>query len=59
MDPRKGELLPDTEQGLIAKAFEKNYSIIASYSIIPISPHITLNIHERGQSTAHEWGQGV
>lgn len=47
MDPRKGELLPDTEQGLIAKAFEKNYSIIASYSVIPISPHITLNIHER------------
>ncbi|POI24617.1 hypothetical protein CIB84_011633, partial [Bambusicola thoracicus] len=47
MDPLKGELLPDTEQGLIAKAFEKNYSIIASYSVIPISPHITLKIHER------------
>lgn len=59
MEPLKGELLPDTEQGLIAKAFEKNYSIIASYSVIPISPHITLNIHEHGQSTAHEWGQGL
>ncbi|XP_019476844.2 endoglin [Meleagris gallopavo] len=47
MGPQKGELLPDTEQGLIAKAFEKNYSIIASYSVIPISPHITLKIHER------------
>ncbi|XP_066837122.1 endoglin isoform X1 [Anser cygnoides] len=41
-----GELLPDTEQGLVAKAFEKNYSIIASYSTIPISPRITLEIQE-------------
>ncbi|XP_053940243.1 endoglin isoform X1 [Cuculus canorus] len=41
-----GELLPDTEQGLIAKAFEKNYSIIASYSIIPVSTHISLEIQE-------------
>ncbi|NWT37610.1 EGLN protein, partial [Chroicocephalus maculipennis] len=32
-----GEHLPDTEQGLIAKAFEKNYSVIASYSTIPAS----------------------
>ncbi|NXY25484.1 EGLN protein, partial [Atrichornis clamosus] len=40
-----GELLPDTEQGLIAKAFEKNYSIIASYSAIPASTHISLEIH--------------
>ncbi|OXB69148.1 hypothetical protein ASZ78_009624 [Callipepla squamata] len=47
MGPQKGEQLPDTVQGLIAKAFEKNYSIIASYSIIPISPHVTLKIHER------------
>ncbi|XP_052523304.1 endoglin isoform X1 [Tympanuchus pallidicinctus] len=47
MGPQKGELLPDTEQGLITKAYEKNYSIIASYSVIPISPHITLKIHER------------
>ncbi|XP_021269284.1 endoglin [Numida meleagris] len=47
MRPAKGGLLPDTEQGLIAKAFEKNYSVIASYSVIPISPHITLKIHER------------
>ncbi|XP_040387974.1 endoglin isoform X2 [Cygnus olor] len=41
-----GELLPDTEQGLVAKAFEKNYSVIASYSTIPISPRITLEIQE-------------
>ncbi|XP_065593665.1 endoglin [Cyrtonyx montezumae] len=47
MGPQKGEQLPNTVQGLIAKAFEKNYSIIASYSIIPISPHVTLKIHER------------
>ncbi|NWX31794.1 EGLN protein, partial [Notiomystis cincta] len=40
-----GELLPDTEQDLIAKAFEKNYSVIASYSAIPASPHISLEIH--------------
>ncbi|KAM6315999.1 endoglin [Podargus strigoides] len=44
--PLPGELLPDTEQGLIAKAFEKNYSIIASYSIIPTSTHISLEIQE-------------
>ncbi|KAM9176254.1 LOW QUALITY PROTEIN: endoglin [Mergus octosetaceus] len=42
-----GELLPDTEQGLVAKAFEKNYSVIASYSTIPVSPRITLEIQER------------
>ncbi|KAI6075944.1 endoglin [Aix galericulata] len=42
-----GDLLPDTEQGLVAKAFEKNYSVIASYSIIPVSPRITLEIQER------------
>ncbi|NXI71826.1 EGLN protein, partial [Anseranas semipalmata] len=41
-----GEPLPDTEQGLIAKAFEKNYSVIASYSTIPISPRVTLEIQE-------------
>ncbi|XP_053818300.1 endoglin isoform X2 [Vidua chalybeata] len=41
-----GTLLPDTEQGLIAKAFEKNYSVIASYSAIPASTHISLEIHE-------------
>ncbi|NWT92937.1 EGLN protein, partial [Urocynchramus pylzowi] len=41
-----GELLPDTEQDLIAKAFEKNYSVIASYSAIPASTHISLEIHE-------------
>ncbi|NWW31579.1 EGLN protein, partial [Panurus biarmicus] len=39
-----GELLPDTEQDLIAKAFEKNYSVIASYSAIPASTHISLEI---------------
>ncbi|NWV26955.1 EGLN protein, partial [Origma solitaria] len=41
-----GELLPDTEQDLIAKAFEKNYSVIASYSAIPASTRISLEIHE-------------
>ncbi|NXW56204.1 EGLN protein, partial [Eurystomus gularis] len=41
-----GEHLPDTEQGLVAKAFEKNYSIIASYSAIPTSTHISLDIQE-------------
>ncbi|KAM7033688.1 endoglin isoform 2-T2 [Acridotheres tristis] len=40
-----GCLLPDTEQDLIAKAFEKNYSVIASYSAIPASTHISLEIH--------------
>ncbi|XP_032056412.1 endoglin [Aythya fuligula] len=45
--PISGEPLPDTEQGLVAKALEKNYSIIASYSIIPVSPRITLEIQER------------
>ncbi|XP_010135205.1 PREDICTED: endoglin, partial [Buceros rhinoceros silvestris] len=39
-----GMLLPDTEQGLVAEAFEKNYSVIASYSAIPASSHITLEI---------------
>ncbi|NWV32821.1 EGLN protein, partial [Grantiella picta] len=42
-----GELLPDTEQDLIAKAFEKNYSV-ASYSAIPASTRISLKIHEHG-----------
>ncbi|NWX52975.1 EGLN protein, partial [Steatornis caripensis] len=41
-----GELLPDTEQGLIAKAFEKNYSVIASYSTIPTSTRISLELQE-------------
>ncbi|NWT72584.1 EGLN protein, partial [Prunella himalayana] len=41
-----GVLLPDTEQDLIAKAFEKNYSVIASYSAIPASTRISLEIHE-------------
>ncbi|KAM9370894.1 endoglin [Phaethornis superciliosus] len=41
-----GELLPDTEQGLIAKAFEKNYSVIASYSTIPASARISLEIQK-------------
>ncbi|NXC03128.1 EGLN protein, partial [Orthonyx spaldingii] len=39
-----GSLLPDTEQDLVAKAFEKNYSVIASYSAIPASTHINLEI---------------
>ncbi|KAM6399930.1 endoglin [Rhynochetos jubatus] len=41
-----GEFLPNTEQGLIAKAFEKNYSIIASYSVIPTSARIRMEIQE-------------
>lgn len=45
-----GMLLPDTEQDLIAKAFEKNYSVIASYSAIPASTHISLEIHEHGEA---------
>ncbi|XP_009952302.1 PREDICTED: endoglin, partial [Leptosomus discolor] len=44
--PLPGEVLPDTEQGLIAKAFERNCSVIASYSIIPPSTHISLEIQE-------------
>ncbi|XP_017600913.1 PREDICTED: endoglin [Corvus brachyrhynchos] len=47
-----GVLLPDTEQDLIAKAFEKNYSVIASYSAIPASTHISLEIqgHEMAKT---------
>uniref|UniRef100_A0A8C0VS33 Endoglin n=1 Tax=Cyanistes caeruleus TaxID=156563 RepID=A0A8C0VS33_CYACU len=45
-----GELLPDTEQDLIAKAFEKNYSVIASYSAIPASTHISLEIQGHGEA---------
>ncbi|NXW17677.1 EGLN protein, partial [Circaetus pectoralis] len=45
-----GELLPDTEWGLVAKAFEKNYSIIASYSAIPASTRISLEIQEHGEA---------
>ncbi|NXT91040.1 EGLN protein, partial [Anhinga rufa] len=41
-----GEHLPDTESGLVAKAFEKNYSVIASYSAIPASTRISLEIQE-------------
>ncbi|NWI53006.1 EGLN protein, partial [Calyptomena viridis] len=41
-----GELLPDTEQGLIAKASQMNYSIIASYSAIPFSTRMSLEILE-------------
>ncbi|NWS88246.1 EGLN protein, partial [Toxostoma redivivum] len=40
-----GQLLPDKEQDLIAKAFKMNYSVIASYSAIPASTHISLEIH--------------
>ncbi|KAF4789116.1 endoglin isoform X1 [Turdus rufiventris] len=40
----RGEHLPDTEQDLIAKAFEKNCSIIASYSAIPASTQISMEI---------------
>ncbi|NXO21631.1 EGLN protein, partial [Cisticola juncidis] len=47
-----GVLLPDTEQDLIATAFEKNYSVIASFSAIPASTHISLEIqgHEMVQT---------
>uniref|UniRef100_A0A8C8AA75 Endoglin n=1 Tax=Otus sunia TaxID=257818 RepID=A0A8C8AA75_9STRI len=45
-EPIAGELLPDTEQGLVAKAFEKNYSVIASYTAIPTSTRICLEIQE-------------
>ncbi|XP_071430563.1 endoglin isoform X3 [Pithys albifrons albifrons] len=46
-----GELLPDTEQGLIAKAFEKNCSTIASYSSIPATTSISLEILEHAPPT--------
>ncbi|KFV73451.1 Endoglin, partial [Dryobates pubescens] len=39
-----GSLLPDTEHGLIAKALEMNCSTIASYSTIPASTRISLQI---------------
>lgn len=45
-----GQLLPDTEQDLIATAFEKNYSVIASYSAIPASSHISLDIQGHGEA---------
>lgn len=45
-----GELLPDTERGLIAKAFEKNYSTVASYSVIPTSARVSLEIQEHGEA---------
>ncbi|NWS10556.1 EGLN protein, partial [Pachyramphus minor] len=45
-----GELLPDTEQGLIAKAFEKNCSIIASYSAIPATTRISMEIQENSEA---------
>ncbi|NXK04519.1 EGLN protein, partial [Herpetotheres cachinnans] len=45
-----GEHLPDTEQRLVAKAFEKNYSVIASFSTIPASTHISLEIQEHGEA---------
>uniref|UniRef100_A0A8C3RGI2 Endoglin n=1 Tax=Cyanoderma ruficeps TaxID=181631 RepID=A0A8C3RGI2_9PASS len=41
--PIAGIPLPDTEQDLIATAFEKNYNV-ASYSAIPASAHIILEI---------------
>ncbi|XP_056360918.1 endoglin isoform X2 [Oenanthe melanoleuca] len=40
-----GSLSAKTEQDLIATAFEKNYSVIASYSSIPASSSISLEIH--------------
>ncbi|NXA34812.1 EGLN protein, partial [Eudromia elegans] len=43
----QGQALPDTEQGLVAKAFEKNYRVIASYSSIPLSSRVTMEIRER------------
>uniref|UniRef100_A0A8D2QL36 Endoglin n=1 Tax=Zosterops lateralis melanops TaxID=1220523 RepID=A0A8D2QL36_ZOSLA len=46
MNPVPGFVLPDTEQDLIARAFEKNYSVIASYSTIPASTNINLEIQE-------------
>lgn len=44
-----GALLPDTEQGLVAKALEMNCSAIASYSIIPASTRISLEILDHGE----------
>ncbi|NXG53463.1 EGLN protein, partial [Psilopogon haemacephalus] len=40
----RGPVLPDTEQGLVAKALEMNCSAIASYSVIPASTHVSLEI---------------
>uniref|UniRef100_A0A8B9G1L6 Endoglin n=1 Tax=Amazona collaria TaxID=241587 RepID=A0A8B9G1L6_9PSIT len=45
-----GELLPDSERGLVAKAFEKNYSVIASYSTIPASTRVSLEIQDHGEA---------
>lgn len=45
-----GERLPDTEQGLVAKAFEKNWSFIASYSAIPTSARISLELQEHREA---------
>lgn len=50
MNPVPGFVLPDTEQDLIARAFEKNYSVIASYSTIPASTNINLEIQEHGEA---------
>ncbi|NXG17523.1 EGLN protein, partial [Grallaria varia] len=44
-----GQLLPDTEQGLVATAFEKNYSTIASYSAIPATTYINLKVLEHAK----------
>lgn len=57
----RGEHLPDAEQDLIAKAFEKNCSVIASYSAIPASTHIIMKILEHGEapSTPGLGGMGV
>ncbi|NWX90761.1 EGLN protein, partial [Nothoprocta pentlandii] len=46
----QGQVLPDTEQGLIAKAFEKNYRVIASYSTIPLSSRVTMDIQEHAEA---------
>ncbi|NXJ76313.1 EGLN protein, partial [Trogon melanurus] len=56
LGPFPGELLPDTEQGLVDKAFEKNCSVIASYSAIPASTHISLEIQEHGEAAGTPMG---
>lgn len=50
MNPIPGHLLPDTEQDLVATAFNNSYSAIASYSAIPASTRITLEIQGHGEA---------
>lgn len=45
-----GNNLPNTEQGLINRVLEMNYSIIASYLDIPSASNVTIRIQKCGES---------